>query len=122
MKITICIGRSLTAMTRTLPPIHARGDPGRRGGPGGPNTAELRDGRRRLREPYPHGVAQEPRVVARRGNLRLAVEEPALFLADRLNFPARHLPPVCALAGPPVGRTSASTPAVAATSTGSRGR
>src|SRR3989442_57281 len=87
MKITICIGRSLTAMTRTLPPIHARGDPGRRGGPGGPNTAELRDGRRRLREPYPQGVAQEPRVVARRGNLRLAVEEPALFLADRPQLP-----------------------------------
>jgi hypothetical protein len=50
------------------------------------------------------------------------LRSPRSFLPIALNFPARHLPPVCALAGPPVGRTSASTPAVAATSTGSRGR
>ena len=50
------------------------------------------------------------------------LRSPRSFLPIALNFPARHLPPVCALAGPPVGRTSASTPAVAATSTGNRGR
>src|SRR6266436_4048534 len=50
------------------------------------------------------------------------LRSPRSFLPIALNFPARHLPPVCALAGLPVGRTSASTPAVAATSTGNRGR
>src|SRR6266478_2118805 len=34
------------------------------------------------------------------------LRSPRSVLAIALNFPARHLPPVCALAGPPVGRRS----------------
>src|SRR3989442_14742044 len=35
------------------------------------------------------------------------LRSPRSFLPIALNFPARHLPPVCALAGPPVGRNAA---------------